>query len=425
MSDNRSIEKIRYEIIEPFLNSEKTLKELSEESEISYSTLKRWVSAYRKKGIDGLKKTQRKDKDTHRSLNDDTYKFLEDIYKNNPNTRIQDLHNLVNKRKKKQGENLISYDTVYRIITNLDPFVKKVAETNYPLARSSNEVFEYTYCELDVKILNEVTDKLEKPILHLIYDSYSKAICSYDLNFSTATVDEILILLRSAIFPDETNSLSVYGKPNKFIINNIRMQGKKRLTEVQRKIDLDIVFSSVQEEKMGVFFKEVNEVYLKDILINENPYPNYKEMFDLVRKYIFEIHNFRKREKWERNLKKIEIITKKEVLDSLLMSIPSTRKIQTTGIRYLNLNFNNRRLNDYIGKKAEIKINYLDVSKMYVYINGFFVCEAICENFLGKETSLYRFQCIKNYMLIKYYKQEFNLNDFGSELEELIENEIY
>ena len=67
---------------------------------------------------------------------------------------------------------------------------------------------------------------------------------------------------------------------------------------------------------MENFFNEINDVYLKDILINENPYPSYKELFELIKEYIGEIHNFRKHEKWKNNLKKIEIITKKEVLNS-------------------------------------------------------------------------------------------------------------
>ena len=49
METEKELQLQRFKIIEPFLRKEKKLKEIEEETGISYATLKRWVNAYKKK----------------------------------------------------------------------------------------------------------------------------------------------------------------------------------------------------------------------------------------------------------------------------------------------------------------------------------------------------------------------------------------
>ena len=49
----------RFKIIEPFLRKEKKLKDIEKETNISYATLKRWIKAYKEKGMLGLDKKER------------------------------------------------------------------------------------------------------------------------------------------------------------------------------------------------------------------------------------------------------------------------------------------------------------------------------------------------------------------------------
>lgn len=80
MSKNKTNEK-RYQVIKPFLNGEKKLKEIENESGISYATLKRWVKSYKETGISGLEKKVRKDKSQHRSISDRTMDFIKKLMK--------------------------------------------------------------------------------------------------------------------------------------------------------------------------------------------------------------------------------------------------------------------------------------------------------------------------------------------------------
>ena len=48
------------------------MKEIELEENISYSTLKRWVNAYKKKGMLGLEKKEREDKNSFRNIDEDS-----------------------------------------------------------------------------------------------------------------------------------------------------------------------------------------------------------------------------------------------------------------------------------------------------------------------------------------------------------------
>ena len=68
-SEMKKIDDYRYKIIEPFLKKEKKLKEIESETNVSYATLKRWVTQYKTSGLSGLKKKNRVDKDTSKKIN--------------------------------------------------------------------------------------------------------------------------------------------------------------------------------------------------------------------------------------------------------------------------------------------------------------------------------------------------------------------
>jgi len=91
-NSNNELALKRYSILKPYILKEKNLKEISEDTKISYSTLKRWASSYKKQGLNGLNKSWRSDKDTHRSLNQETINYIKNLYKENPNLKILDYY---------------------------------------------------------------------------------------------------------------------------------------------------------------------------------------------------------------------------------------------------------------------------------------------------------------------------------------------
>ena len=104
--DSFSEEKLK--IIEPFLKKEKKLKEIEEESSISYATLKRWVKAYKEKGVKGLTKKERSDKNNFKKVDEGDLEHIETFYEKNKN--------LLSSRSKYYRFHIPSYSKVQYVI---------------------------------------------------------------------------------------------------------------------------------------------------------------------------------------------------------------------------------------------------------------------------------------------------------------------
>ena len=59
----------RYKTIEPYLQRESTLEEISKLKKIAVRTLHNWVTAFRQKGLNGITPLHRNDKGQRRSAN--------------------------------------------------------------------------------------------------------------------------------------------------------------------------------------------------------------------------------------------------------------------------------------------------------------------------------------------------------------------
>ncbi len=419
MGKEDNLEKKRYKVIKPFLENRKSLKDISDEEDVSYSTLKRWVSYYKKNGLSGLKKTTRKDKNTYRSVDKKTIKYVEKVYRENPDIKIQDLHDKVINFIKKMGGEKISYDTVYRIVNNLDPFVKKYADPYSLKSKESNEIFEFATGVLNVSVLDEFVDEMKNPYLSIVYDTYSKAVCSCYISFEPPNLDDALQLFRAAILEDDQNSFNIYGKPKEYVINDIRVQEKKRLEEIKTELDMEINFSS-GENKMSEFYENLNEVYLLDMIETERIEVDYRLLKVRIEDYIESVHNFRTKDKWLGGLKELRVVPNKDILDILLSRLKSERKIQNYGVRFQNLFYTNSSLEKHIGENVEVLYNIFDVSSIKIYRNGKYLSSAYCKELMGKHISLYELMCIKRYINIKYYDKTFNLSIYLKEVMDTI-----
>ncbi|TDT72435.1 hypothetical protein EV215_0241 [Hypnocyclicus thermotrophus] len=387
--NNNLLSKERFEIIKPFLDKEKNLIDVSRESLVPYSTLKRWVSAYKKDGIMGLERTVRKDKNSFRSVDKEILDYLAFLYQTESNLKILDAHKKLNKFLKSLGKKEISYDTVYRIINNLDPFVKKYASKDIK-SKYSNQIFEFYSKQLDIDIYDCLSNNYKKPFLHIIFDNYSKAICSYYLTFEEAKFNDALSLLRSAILANESNSFLIYGKPEEYILNNFKIQHRELIETIKKDLKIDINFITSQEEKMKKFFQDLNNIFLKDLKLNSKEEITFLKFDIIIKKYINEIYNFNKSEKWEKNLERIEIITKKDYLNALLQPIESTRKINNGIIRYQTYIYKHKLLNLYTGENANIIINPFDLSKIKIFIENIYICDAECEDLINIKPTIYQ-----------------------------------
>lgn len=176
---------IRYAILEPFLKKKKKLKEIEKESKISYATLKRWVSNYKKNGKEGLKNKEREDKNCFKSVDLDAINFIKKIYEKHHNLPVTKIYDKA-KLKLESKNRLISYPTFFRIINNLDENIKKnamknikkekiyehgiiVTEIYLPYFNNKNEVYYLTlyYNKENFEVINFIFEKSKRDIKKL------------------------------------------------------------------------------------------------------------------------------------------------------------------------------------------------------------------------------------------------------------------
>ena len=409
----------RYEILGPYISKEKSLKNLSEETDISYSTLKRWASSYKKSGLEGLKKSERSDKATYRTLNDETMDYIKEIYEENPNLKILDYYNKIMAFVKGIGAKTVSYDTIYRVINQLDPYIKDYASENLYQAKASNEVFELEYYQIDYFILDERDDTLKKPYINIIYDNYSEAISGFFLGFEKISLYESLALLREAIFSyKNTNS---YGKPKEFIVNNLKFSEKDALQELQKTLDISVSFSLGVKNKLQDFFDAYNDHYLKMVFFTLDTDIDLKTLNNLTKKYINKNFNRFKEEKISNPVNKLKKIESDGDLDFLLTPYTSKRKVKDAAIRFQNLLYEHPMLHKYEDLELEVRYNPFDLSRIKVYDHNFYVCDLSSEIIGNNPLTYYDFLCIKKAIRIKYTNSNINLKQYATEFKELVE----
>ena len=153
MKEDKELEITRFKIIEPFLKKKKKLKEIEEEENISYATLKRWVNAYKKNGIIGLEKKSREDKNSFRNIDEDGIKKIKSVCRESGETSITKLY--ANCKKKFPETFSISYATFYRVVNNIDEFFNKTTVKYMEKIKKENQC----YLVFDVPLYVLVDDK--------------------------------------------------------------------------------------------------------------------------------------------------------------------------------------------------------------------------------------------------------------------------
>ena len=360
----------RYQIIKPFIDGEKKLKEIENESGVSYATLKRWVKSYKETGLTGLKKKTRKDKSHHRNISEKTFEFIKKTYEENPSIKITTLYEkCLNFLKDIQGES-ISYQTVYRVVSNLDNFIQSHAELHLERIKKRNQVYRMTSVELDVEALDPITGSPDRPILYICYDVATLDILNYRLSFKTFDLDDALLLLRETILKlkiTEHNENFIF--PEEFIIDSFKIKDSEKLNVIKNTLNINIYN----------YFKEVKEMnrftsfLLEDIhkIIPQNlQVISLMSLDKLIFSYIY-MSNKEYLNTWDIQSTRLPV---EETLDIFLMS--TFRRVQEYGIRFKNNLYKNNTLKEYLGQRVEIKYDSFNQNYIYIYIEDKYICTA-------------------------------------------------
>jgi transposase len=367
----KGLSKERYEIIEPFLKKEKKLKDIENEKNISYATLKRWVKAYKENGIEGLIKKERKDKNQHRSLDEKTYEFIKESYEKEPDIKITTLYEKCSKFLKNFGDKTISYHTVYRAVNNLDDFVKSHASLNIEKIKKKHQAYRISQVVLDIDIMDFRLGSLKKPFLYLMYDVSTNDILNYYLSFSKLDLKKSMAFLRDTIIKNYKPDEKIYIKPESLLIDSFEIKNNRKLTQIKEALNIKIENYFESNSEMDKFIN-----YLKSDLKNmvmSTPFNNSMiELDKILYSYIFMNNGIDLTS--DSPFNSSGTLKDLEKLDILLGS--AKRKVQEYGIRFRNGIYRNPILKEQVGNISEIKYNVNDAKEIKIYFNGIFFCTA-------------------------------------------------
>jgi len=360
----------RYEIIKPFIDGEKKLKEIESESGISYATLKRWVKSYKETGLTGLKKKVRKDKSQHRNISEKTFEYLRKTYEENPNMKISALYEKCSNFLKEIHGESISYQTVYRVANNLDNFIQSHAELHIERIKKRGQVYRMTSVNLDLEVADPITSSLNRPTLYICYDVATLDILNFRLSIKTFDLEDSLLLFREAILKFNASTTSEeFILPEEFIIDSFKIKDSKVLTSIKSSLGVNIYnhFKEVKEiERFTSFLlKDIKEIIPENLEILD-----LKTLDSIIFSYIYmsnkEYFN-------SRDVNRARVASEAQ-LDLLLLS--TFRNVQEYGIRFKNNLYRNNLLKDLLGQKVEIKYDPYNQNYVYIYLDGIYTCTA-------------------------------------------------
>lgn len=339
----------KYKILEPFFKKKKKLKDIEKETQISYATLKRWVSQYKDSGEKGLAKKIRTDKNTFKKVNDDVLDYLKNLYKEYHALPITKLYEKA-KNTLNTYNSMISYPTFFRIINNLDENIK----LNSIKSVKKNQVYEYAIIQKAVPI-PFFNNKNKIFYLTIFYNKENYKMVNFIFEEEKRELKKLFNFIRESII--------IEGAYPKNISLDLKIEGVSKV--LLRNIFFETKINFIQEEPdeniLG-FVRYIDTDILKEFT---NPKSiTLEKICIFIKKYLF-IEIDKEREKIvDENYKLLYFLNKYK------------RKIYNNGVRVKNNLYNSPALKNYEGKVVDVFYSEFLKERVDVYLEDEFIDSA-------------------------------------------------
>lgn len=411
----------KYYIIQPFLQKSKKLSTICEEQKLSLRTLKRWVSNYYKKGLLGLARTPRKDKNNRR-CSTELQHFIEGLYLQNPHLSRASIYRKV--CASKFNIDCPSYRTICSIIAQIPLSMTVLAHNGtksykqqFDLlclhqASQPNQIWQADHMLLDILVLQDNPGKSARPWLTIIIDDYSRAIAGYELSFLSPSAMKTSLGLRQAIWKKQEPQWTICGIPNVLYTDHGSDFTSKHIEQVCIDLKIELIFSTIGEPrgrgKIERFFRTLNQLLLSEMpgyTQSKNPAAKYTlaELNNFIKNFIVE-YNQRAhptikatpKERWEHSGFLPRLPDSIDQLDLLLLTSAKSRMIQRDGIRFQGLRYIDPILSDYVGESVVIRYDPTDITSIRVFYKNHYLCQPICQELDEQSVNLKDIQTARN-----------------------------
>lgn len=348
----------RFKIIEPFLRKEKKLKEIEQETNISYATLKRWIKAYKENGVIGLDKKERQDKNSFRAIDETGINIIKKVYKESDETNIAGLYDKC-KYYLEEKEYNISYPTFYRIISNLDGFFKKTSRLHMKKIKKEHEV--YAAMEVSLYILVEDKEKkIKVPKLFIIFDIATLQIINYIVFYENYGIYNVLGFIRNTILKVSAINME-FTKPKEILINLENLGNRELIKNIYDNTGIKILEYKSEEKKIEQFIDYLKEDIYKIYLSNN------KKISQQMIETFLESYIYLDSGKYKEHID-ISFLENRDMfreLDIFLQSVK--RKINFSSLRFKNIIYKDDILKQFNCEEIEIRYNPSNLDKIYIF----------------------------------------------------------
>ena len=407
----------RYHLLRPYLENEATLAEVAEVAGVSLRTARYWVRRYRQEGLAGLARKPRRDKDRPK-IAPDLRQLIEGLALQKPPLSAAAIQRQVATVARDRGEKPPSYSLVYDVVRKIDPALVTLAHEGTKAycdafdlvhrreAEAPNAIWQADHSELDILVKDEKGNP-RKPWLTVILDDYSRAVAGYFLSLHAPSAIQTSLALRQAIWRKAVPAWHVCGIPEVLYTDHGSDFTSHHIEEVAADLKIRLIFSTVAKPrgrgKLERFFETLTQVLLprlpgfspgdcvvRGTKLTLEQLAKELETF-LVHEYHLAPHSTTKeppQARWEKGGFLPQMPASLEQLDLLLLTVPTTRKVHSDGIRFLGMRYIDPTLAAFVGEQVLLRYDPRDVAEVRVFHHDRFICRAICQELAGQTVAL-------------------------------------
>ncbi len=425
----------RFRLLQPHIEAGVTLSAIAAEQNLSYRTLKRWLSLYRRFGLGALCRKGRADRGGRRVLSPQVQRLVEGLALQKPPLPIATLYRQVYQYAQLHDEPLPSYAVVYDVVRRLPRDLVALAHEGSKAygesfemvhrreAHRPNAIWQADHTMLDILVRRD-DGALTKPWLTTVIDDYSRVIAGYFLSFNSPCILHTALALRQAIWRKDDPRWPVCGIPEVLYTDNGSDFTSLHMEQVAADLKIQLIFSRPGQPRgrgrIERFFRSLTSLLIAGLPGYAPSSPPYlasakghsktkgdsshltlgeldKRLHDfLVSTYNCRVNSETKatpKDRWESgDLQGSGFLphmpTSLEQLDLLLLTVAKTRKVHPDGIRFQGLRYIDSVLAAYIGEPVLVRYDPRDVSEIRLFHEGRFLCRALCPELVGETVSL-------------------------------------
>ena len=401
----------RFRILRPYLEEGVPLARIAQDHNLVLRTLTRWAGHYRQRGLAGLCRKSRTDRD-QRKMSPTLQQFIEGLALAKPHLSAAAVHREAALLAARLGEPVPCYRTVHMVIHALEPALVTLAHDGAKAysdafdlvhrteAKGPNAIWQADHTELDIFVTDGL-DKPRKPWLTVILDDYSRAIAGFLLFFGAPSAIQTALALRQAIWRKVQPGWHICGIPQVLYTDHGVDFTSQHLEQVAADLKIRLSFSTVAKPrgrgKIERFFESLSQVCLSRLPGYGRPASAEAAVLTLsqltqelehylIDEYLVTPHSATHeapQARWEAGGFLPQMPDSLERLDLLLLTVPKTRRVTRDGIRFMGMRYVDTTLAAYVGEDVILRYDPRDVAEVRVFHEDRFLCRAVCQELAG------------------------------------------